>query len=104
MLLTTDYMQCSWCKHKHDWSRGKTWTCDVFPDGAGIPDQLSMNLHIHTTPYPGDRGILFEWREGAEGAREQFYTYGEIYRDLMSRLEQLSDDELFDDDSVVDDS
>jgi hypothetical protein len=47
--------QCFSCK----WFRwGTDYTCEAFPDG--IPHEILSNSHHHVTPYPGDRGILFE--------------------------------------------
>jgi len=32
--------------------------CEAFPDG--IPDDIAYGDNPHTTPFPGDNGILFE--------------------------------------------
>ena len=34
--------------------------CPAFPDGEGIPDPILFNEHDHSTPFPGDHGLLFE--------------------------------------------
>ena len=57
--------QCKRCKYKHSYYDGKKkLTCAAFPDG--VPDDILLNRHKHTESYPGDNGILFELREGAE--------------------------------------
>jgi len=95
VILTTGYMQCSWCKHKHEWTREKAWSCAAFPDGKGIPREIYNNQHIHTEPYPGDNGILFELREGADpGERLPFRTSAEIrasIHDAMQEAEREND-------------
>ena len=57
--------QCNMCKHKHPYYDGKSkLTCVAFPDG--VPDEIGLNRVKHTEPYPGDNGIVFERREGAD--------------------------------------
>ena len=46
--------QCRSCKHLHD----ESMTCDAYPDD--IPDEILLNKHWHTKPFPGDHGILYE--------------------------------------------
>ncbi|MBS5988009.1 hypothetical protein [Clostridium sp.] len=48
-----DISQCFFCKHSLP--KGK---CDAFPNG--IPKEIKENFFIHTKPYEGDNGILFE--------------------------------------------
>jgi len=38
--------------------RFQGFTCAAFPDG--VPNAIVNNRHKHTTPYPGDNGMLFE--------------------------------------------
>lgn len=38
-----------------------TLTCRAFPNG--IPKEVLCGEHKHTTPYPGDNGIVFEPKE-----------------------------------------
>jgi hypothetical protein len=35
--------------------------CEAFPDGAGIPVVILNGLNNHTEPFPGDRGIRYEY-------------------------------------------
>jgi len=46
--------QCNNCRHRivH------TATCSAFPNR--IPVEILLNKFIHTSPYDGDNGILFE--------------------------------------------
>lgn len=46
--------QCEGCKHMLI----RNTTCKAYPDG--IPNTIVSGAHDHTTPYPGDNGILFE--------------------------------------------
>jgi len=46
-------IQCHVCRHYHD-----DGNCDAFP--GGIPHEILAHEHIHTEPYEGDGGILFE--------------------------------------------
>lgn len=50
---------CYECKHFHEDS-GMPYTCDAFPDGDGIPDEILVKGNPHTEPFPGDNGIRFE--------------------------------------------
>ena len=45
--------QCLGCRHYLG-----AITCDAYPDG--IPEPVVTGEHDHTSPYPGDNGILFE--------------------------------------------
>jgi hypothetical protein len=51
---------CSACKHLR---KDKT-TCDAFPDG--VPDGIIKFGEDHREPVPGDQGIVFEKRPGAD--------------------------------------
>lgn len=44
---------CHLCRHR----RGVR-TCDAFPQG--IPNDVLVGRFLHTRPYPGDNGIIFE--------------------------------------------
>jgi hypothetical protein len=46
---------CNLCRHR---TLDTSHTCAAFPDG--IPRQIWNGQHDHTTPFPGDHGILFE--------------------------------------------
>lgn len=50
---------CHRCTHRR---RAFPATCDAFPDG--IPIQILIGDFIHTTPYPGDKGITFRLKGG----------------------------------------
>ena len=52
--LSCSYI-CSRCTHLRD---GHLKTCDAFPEGK-IPREIWEAKNDHTTPYPGDHGILF---------------------------------------------
>jgi len=86
-MLFKDFSQCRQCKHEHPPVPGKKRTCAAFP--AGIPLELLRNHHKHTTSYPGDNGILFELKAGAELA--PIRTYEERRRNLERNLEALSE-------------
>lgn len=47
---------CSYCRH-FDGEAGRR-TCRAYP--KGIPLEIWLGLHKHTTPFPGDHGIMFE--------------------------------------------
>jgi hypothetical protein len=48
---------CLTCKH---WNAddGEGFTCAAFPDG--IPEPIYLTTVVHTEPYEGDNGILYE--------------------------------------------
>ncbi|MBD8498867.1 hypothetical protein [Paenibacillus arenosi] len=48
---------CVFCKHLNRAERGKM-TCAAFPNG--IPKDIHELKFIHTSPYPGDNGVLYE--------------------------------------------
>ena len=56
--MTIGMPLCAGCKHFHfdDMSGNK---CDAFPDG--VPEDIFLSRVDHREPYPGDRGIQFEW-------------------------------------------
>lgn len=51
---------CLSCKHYHADKSGMGITCDAFPDGEGIPDDILVGGNKHTKPYPGDHSIQYE--------------------------------------------
>lgn len=51
--------QCNSCIH-----RGLRGECTAFPQG--IPDDILFNRSDHRKPFPGDHGIQFELKPGAE--------------------------------------
>ena len=53
--------------------------CDAFPDGDGVPDVIAFNRHKHTSPYPGDNGILF--KEGESEAYKKAVDATKRYGD-----------------------
>lgn len=55
-----EWSQCVYCRHL---SPGGL--CPAFP--AGIPDEITYNLHDHRLSYPGDGGLLMEPKAGLEG-------------------------------------
>jgi hypothetical protein len=60
-------LQCFHCLHRHphpEGGRKGEYYCAAFPDGQGIPNAILANLHRHTEPYPGDRGIRFLAKTG----------------------------------------
>ena len=54
----TRFPQCFRCKHYR--REGAAMTCDAYPDGTGIPDEILAGEHDHTQPFAGDHGIRFE--------------------------------------------
>jgi hypothetical protein len=63
-LSKKEWSQCNDCKHRDAYlSDLKTTRCDAFPN-QDIPKEIRINDFIHTKPYPGDNGILFEAVEG----------------------------------------
>jgi hypothetical protein len=51
-------LRCSSCKHKRFGPK-----CDAFPER--IPDAILEAEHDHSTPFPGDGGIMFEYANEA---------------------------------------
>ena len=54
------FPSCLFCKHFFRIKGVKK--CMAFPDG--IPEEILAMKHDHKTPYPGDKGIMFEMHEG----------------------------------------
>jgi hypothetical protein len=50
---------CHLCARRRDVD-----TCDAFP--GGIPNEILVGDFDHRRPYPGDRGLLFSPKPGAE--------------------------------------
>lgn len=46
---------CTSCKH---WLGGDS--CEAFPDGKGIPNEILVGLNDHKEEYPGDHGIQYK--------------------------------------------
>lgn len=57
----TIYPICLTCKHLRPKTEGGAMACDAFP--ASIPKPILMMDHDHHDPYPGDRGIRYEFAE-----------------------------------------
>ncbi|MBR6447762.1 MAG: hypothetical protein IKS74_04745 [Methanomicrobium sp.] len=57
---------CDYCKHyqKAKSERKGGPCCDAFPDG--IPEYI-FDAYDHRDPFPGDKGIRFEERDGLTG-------------------------------------
>lgn len=51
------FSQCLVCRRYHHGSPGHG-SCAAFPEG--IPAELRFGRVSHTSPYPGDHGVLFE--------------------------------------------
>lgn len=51
--LKASFINCDICEYYHGLSE-----CDAFPDG--IPEDILIGEHDHTTPHSGDGGIQFE--------------------------------------------
>lgn len=54
-------VQCRACVHLRP-----GWKCDAFPQA--IPLEIVMFGADHRKPYPGDHGVRFEQRPGADAA------------------------------------
>lgn len=59
------YPKCGLCVHYRGTVRvgeyKRKHICDAFPEG--IPSDIITEKHDHTTPYPGDGGMLFKNKE-----------------------------------------
>ncbi len=49
----TSHPQCLSCRNYLS-----DWTCAAFPEG--IPGQIREGAFIHTKPYPGDDGLMYQ--------------------------------------------
>lgn len=47
---------CWVCRHFQDPNKRR---CSAFPD-TNIPDDIWLGENLHTSPVPGDNGLLFE--------------------------------------------
>jgi predicted transcriptional regulator len=65
---------CTYCAHAIPQKR----KCKAFDDL--IPLEIWMGEHTHRTPYPGDHGIVFEWRDSVVPAVRE-----EVTRELAGR-------------------
>jgi len=55
-MMGTD---CFGCSRLDKWKRwGVAICCEAFP--SGIPEEILTGQVSHTTPYPGDHGLLFD--------------------------------------------
>lgn len=62
-MTKKSWSQCNDCKHRDSYFPDlKNTRCDAFPN-QDIPNEIQTNEFIHTKPYPGDNGILFEASE-----------------------------------------
>ena len=68
-------MKCLQCKFFHN-KDYVNLTCDAFPQK--IPEEIVDNIFIHTKPYPGDNGIMFEEISPAE--------YKKRYKNLKGKI------------------
>jgi hypothetical protein len=59
--LKIPYMSavCCFCAH---WQPKLARGCDAFPTFDGIPLEIWKGQTNHTTPFPGDHGIVFKER------------------------------------------
>jgi hypothetical protein len=59
---------CVFCKHLDQEAllrkENRQRRCTAFPDG--IPDEIASGRHKHLDVFPGDQGIQFEARKGAQ--------------------------------------
>jgi predicted SprT family Zn-dependent metalloprotease len=61
---------CSYCKHNLMFKAGLfRLHCDAFPDG--IPDDILYGKNKHTSPHPGDNGIMFELKLNTDIIQKQ---------------------------------
>jgi hypothetical protein len=42
------------------------FVCDAFPECPGIPEEIAYGKNLHLKPFPGDKGIRFEPKEGGK--------------------------------------
>lgn len=51
--VTIYHRACSTCRHYLG-----NWKCAAYP--KRIPEEILLGKHDHTTPFPGDSGIMYE--------------------------------------------
>jgi hypothetical protein len=81
------YPLCTMCVHKSL----SAATCTAFPNG--IPEMFLTGESAHTTPHPGDNGILFEPAPGTE-----HLTFGRQATKVSDLIVQMDADKSLDDD------
>ena len=57
-ILTAPCLTCARLKMSND-NNAWGWFCEAYPVGGTIPDMITSGTVSHTTPFEGDRGILF---------------------------------------------
>jgi hypothetical protein len=57
---------CDFCKRRRPGGG-----CDAFP--GHIPEEIFYGAHDHRSPYPGDRGVLFELSDELSPFMQSFF-------------------------------